>query len=95
MITLDHISKTYDKGKVLAVKDVSFSVEKGELFGLIGPDGAGKIGMLARCIDCSDQFRQRQAPGPGDRFQLVPKRIFKILSRANANDSNFNRYNFT
>ncbi|MEI6864691.1 ABC transporter ATP-binding protein [Flavicella sp.] len=39
-ITVDHITKTY--GDVLALNDVSFSVEKGELFGLIGPDGAGK-----------------------------------------------------
>jgi ABC-type multidrug transport system ATPase subunit len=46
MITLSHISKTYDKGKTLAVKDVSFSVEKGELFGLIGPDGAGKTSLF-------------------------------------------------
>ena len=41
-ITLNNITKTYNKGKVLAVDDVSFSVEKGEIFGLIGPDGAGK-----------------------------------------------------
>jgi drug efflux transport system ATP-binding protein len=41
-VTLDGISKTYDKGKVLAVSDISFTVKKGELFGLIGPDGAGK-----------------------------------------------------
>jgi ABC-type multidrug transport system ATPase subunit len=41
-ITLEHITKTYNKGTVLAVDDVSFSVEKGEIFGLIGPDGAGK-----------------------------------------------------
>jgi ABC-2 type transport system ATP-binding protein len=41
-ITLNNITKTYNKGTVLAVDDVSFSVEKGELFGLIGPDGAGK-----------------------------------------------------
>lgn len=32
--------KTY--GNVRAVDDVSFEVKKGELFGLIGPDGAGK-----------------------------------------------------
>jgi ABC-2 type transport system ATP-binding protein len=38
-----HISKSY--GKVQALKDVSFSVEKGEVFGLIGPDGAGKTSM--------------------------------------------------
>jgi ABC-2 type transport system ATP-binding protein len=41
-ITLNNITKTYNKGKVLAVDDVSFSVPGGEIFGLIGPDGAGK-----------------------------------------------------
>ncbi|HVU93983.1 MAG TPA: ABC transporter ATP-binding protein [Puia sp.] len=46
MITLDHITKTYNKGKVLAVKDISLSVKPGELFGLIGPDGAGKTTLF-------------------------------------------------
>jgi ABC-type multidrug transport system ATPase subunit len=41
-VVFEHITKTYDKGKVLAVNDVSFEVNKGELFGLIGADGAGK-----------------------------------------------------
>lgn len=41
-----HISKTYNKGQVTAVDDVSFEVEKGELFGLIGPDGAGKTSIF-------------------------------------------------
>src|SRR5580700_1592467 len=45
-ITLDHITKTYNKGATLAVDDISFSVEKGELFGLIGPDGAGKTSIF-------------------------------------------------
>ena len=43
MIEVSHISKSY--GKVKALQDVSFSVKKGEVFGLIGPDGAGKTSM--------------------------------------------------
>ena len=39
-IEVKNVSKSY--GKVKALDDVSFSVEKGEVFGLIGPDGAGK-----------------------------------------------------
>ena len=39
-VVVDGVSKRY--GKVEALQDVSFSVKRGELFGLIGPDGAGK-----------------------------------------------------
>jgi ABC-2 type transport system ATP-binding protein len=45
-VSLDHITKTYNKGQVLAVDDISFDVEDGELFGLIGPDGAGKTSVF-------------------------------------------------
>ncbi|MBO9731332.1 MAG: ABC transporter ATP-binding protein [Chitinophaga sp.] len=45
-VLLDHITKTYDNGKVLAVDDVSLQVAEGELFGLIGPDGAGKTSLF-------------------------------------------------
>ena len=43
-IEVKHISKTY--GSVRALDDVSFSVGRGEVFGLIGPDGAGKTSMF-------------------------------------------------
>ena len=43
-IEVNGISKHY--GRVLALSDVSFSVSKGEVFGLIGPDGAGKTSMF-------------------------------------------------
>jgi ABC-2 type transport system ATP-binding protein len=39
-LELDGVTKKY--GKVVAVRDLSFSVAAGEMFGLIGPDGAGK-----------------------------------------------------
>ncbi|TNE72112.1 ABC transporter ATP-binding protein [bacterium] len=45
-VELNHITKTYENGAVQAVKDVSFGVKKGELFGLIGPDGAGKTSIF-------------------------------------------------
>ena len=44
MISVNHISKSY--GRVKALDDVSFSVGKGEVFGLIGPDGSGKTSMF-------------------------------------------------
>lgn len=43
-VSVNKISKRY--GKVQALRDVSFSVGKGEIFGLIGPDGAGKTTMF-------------------------------------------------
>ncbi len=46
MITLNHISKTYGKEKKIAVDDISFSVNRAEIFGLIGPDGAGKSSIF-------------------------------------------------
>ncbi|MEP7164315.1 MAG: ABC transporter ATP-binding protein [Ferruginibacter sp.] len=46
MVTLNNISKTYSKGATTAVDNVSFSVNEGELFGLIGPDGAGKTSLF-------------------------------------------------
>jgi ABC-type multidrug transport system ATPase subunit len=46
MIALKDLTKTYGKDKKVAVDRVSFSVNKGELFGLIGPDGAGKTSIF-------------------------------------------------
>ena len=43
-IEVKNVCKRY--GKVAALDDVSFTVGKGEVFGLIGPDGAGKTTMF-------------------------------------------------
>ena len=43
-IEVSHISKSYCKVKALT--DVSFTVGQGEVFGLIGPDGAGKTTLF-------------------------------------------------
>ena len=43
-IEVNNVTKSY--GKVKALEDVTFGVNKGEVFGLIGPDGAGKTTMF-------------------------------------------------
>lgn len=44
VIEISEISKSYEE--VQALQNISFEVEKGELFGLIGPDGAGKTTLF-------------------------------------------------
>ena len=56
-IVVNGVSKSYGK-KLQALCDVSFSVSKGEVFGLIGPDGAGKTSMFR--ILCSLLQARRQ-----------------------------------
>lgn len=47
-ITVEQIKKTYHHKKVVteALKGISFAVEQGEIFGVIGPDGAGKTSLF-------------------------------------------------
>lgn len=44
IVTVQNISKSY--GNVKALKDLSFDVNKGEIYGIIGPDGAGKTSLF-------------------------------------------------
>lgn len=47
-VVIENVVKTYPSGKtrVTALQGVSFAVEQGEIFGLIGPDGAGKTSLF-------------------------------------------------
>ena len=46
-VVVENIIKTYGKKKeVTALSDISFNVSHGELFGIIGPDGAGKTSLF-------------------------------------------------
>jgi len=46
-VIVENITKTYGKKKdVTALHDISFEVPRGQLFGLIGPDGAGKTSLF-------------------------------------------------
>jgi ABC-2 type transport system ATP-binding protein len=52
-VTVEHLAKSY--GDNVAVRDVSFDVQKGEVFALLGPNGAGKT----TCVEILEGFRTR------------------------------------
>ena len=43
-IVVQEVNKAY--GEVQALQDISLHIDEGELFGLIGPDGAGKTSLF-------------------------------------------------
>ena len=44
MISIQNISKNF--GEVSALRNINLEIKDGELFGLIGPDGAGKSTLM-------------------------------------------------
>ncbi|PKL94483.1 MAG: hypothetical protein CVV18_08805, partial [Gammaproteobacteria bacterium HGW-Gammaproteobacteria-8] len=46
MIQAEKLRKTFDKGRVVAVDEVSFTAHDGQITGLLGPNGAGKTTTL-------------------------------------------------
>lgn len=81
MIELTHVSKDFGKGQqeVHAVRDVSLSIDKGEIFGIIGFSGAGKS-TLVRCINllgaayCRHGHGRQQGPDRTIRTELRRQR---------------------
>jgi len=49
ILSIQHISKSY--GPIQALKDVSFDVPEGSVFGVLGPNGSGKTTLLATILD--------------------------------------------
>jgi ABC-2 type transport system ATP-binding protein len=58
LIKADHLYKQF--GETLAVNDLSLSVAAGEIYGLMGPDGAGKTTAIR--LLCGALLPQRRAP---------------------------------
>jgi ABC-2 type transport system ATP-binding protein len=54
-VSVEHLEKSY--GENMAVRDVSFEVQKGEVFALLGPNGAGKT----TCVEILEGFRTRSS----------------------------------
>ena len=49
ILSIEDLSKRY--GSVQALKNVSFTVPKGSVFGILGPNGSGKTTLLGTIMD--------------------------------------------
>ncbi len=77
MIQIEHLSKTFGAGEqqVAALQDVSLSIDKGEIFGIIGLSGAGKS-TLVRCMNLLERPENGKVLFQGqDLMQLSPKQL--------------------
>jgi polar amino acid transport system ATP-binding protein len=87
VIGVEHLSKSF--GAVDVLKDITFSVRKGEVLGVLGPSGSGKSTLL-RCLAqldvvgngtirvCGDVL---VAPDPAhpDRPRYAPKKMLRQI----------------
>ena len=72
MIELKNVSKSFDtaEGKVDALKDVSITIEDGDIYGIIGMSGAGKS-TLVRCINMLEKPTSGEVIVNGKRLDTM------------------------
>jgi len=76
IVSLVKVSKTYIRGKLVALTDVSFDVGHGEFVVILGPSGAGKSTML-RCINRLAEPTSGQIFLRGNEITAAPRSLRK------------------
>ncbi|EHL2672664.1 ATP-binding cassette domain-containing protein, partial [Listeria monocytogenes] len=82
MIELHQVSKSFNvNGKTVeAVKNVSITVEKGEIFGVVGYSGAGKS-TLVRCINLLERPDAGQVVIDGKNLSTLSSKELRVARR--------------
>ncbi len=85
MIELHQVSKSFNvNGKTVeAVKNVSITVEKGEIFGVVGYSGAGKS-TLVRCINLLERPDAGQVVIDGKNLSTLSSKELRVARRKSA-----------
>ena len=82
MIKVEHLSKTFisKENNVEALKDVSFEIDKGEIYGIIGLSGAGKS-TLIRCINLLEKPTSGNIIVDGDNMLSLSEKELRLKRR--------------
>lgn len=90
MITIEHLRKEYENATPL--KDVSVTVEKGEVISIIGPSGTGKSTFL-RCINHLEEPTSGTILIDGEDIGAKDCKLHKIRQKMGMVFQSFNLYN--
>ena len=82
LIEIQHLSKTFGSGdtQVSALSDVNLSIQKGEIFGIIGLSGAGKS-TLVRCINLLEQPDRGEILFHGQDLMKLKEKTLRLQRR--------------
>lgn len=87
MITVSHLKKLY--GNLEVIRDISATIDRGEVISIIGPSGAGKSTFL-RCLNLLEQpsggtieFDGRVITGPGVDLNAVRRKMGMVFQSFN------------
>ena len=91
MIEIKNLYKSY--GSLEVLKDISFKIEKGDIFGIIGQSGAGKSTLL-RCFNGLENFQKGEVIVDGQAISsLNKKQMSNIQKEMGMIFQNFNLLN--
>ena len=77
-IVIEHLSKVFTTkdGNVEALRDVNISIDKGDIFGIIGMSGAGKS-TLVRCMNFLEQPTEGKVMIEGNPLEIIPRKNYR------------------